>query len=257
MPTKCSFCREVGHNNRHCQSEQCMLLLDRVCSKAFECINTEYPINSRAIWFYTYLTKTFRHNELNMILIMLKRQNLISKTSCGSRKTHIASHIVKEYFYKHLLRENNRFIANSNDRRYITLYVLYWHRVSFLQAKHEVSEESVIIFIQCYYIDAIRNRQSLQNNINLQVNLKQIDCLEECFECAICMEDDCAPIRKVILSCNHSFCTSCVNEVFNLAKIKNKQPSCALCRSECSNIQVSNEECLEKFNRLMNDPLAV
>jgi hypothetical protein len=44
-----------------------------------------------------------------------------------------------------------------------------------------------------------------------------------------------------------------VIELVNDAKIKNKEARCALCRSECSNLKVNNEETLKKIERMMND----
>jgi hypothetical protein len=86
--------------------------------------------------------------------------------------------------------------------------------------------------------------------IEVEVGILKVEV--ECFECAICMEDKCSTNDKVKMNCNHSFCSSCVIELVNDANIKNKDPICALCRSECSKLKVNNEETLKKFEGMMN-----
>jgi hypothetical protein len=71
---------------------------------------------------------------------------------------------------------------------------------------------------------------------NLVVVCESIDLQEEDMECCICMEiQDKTDICK--LSCNHTFCTSCIGNV-----IKGNNLFCALCREPYTKITTQTNE---------------
>jgi hypothetical protein len=246
MPTKCSFCSERGHTIRHCNSNEGILLVDSMKRKADECIETDMNNFNRALLFYDFLK---RHNkkELKIMLIILKRQNLISQNNFyGTRKSELASKIVYDYLYYRFREIIDSFILRD-DSMQIQLEINFWRKI----ARGLINEVSEISFNNYLF-----NPRFYKNNnivkFKIQIELNNIyDLTQEKFDCSICMDDECCPEDKVTINCKHSFCKNCAIQVLNDARSKNKNPCCALCRNEYSKIQVNNESIIKNLKEFI------
>jgi hypothetical protein len=256
---KCGFCKEKGHNIRSCYSDECNQLLDSVLTIAVRCMESyDLPINRRSLRFYDYLM-TCKPIELKMILTMLKRQHVIPNRSGynhGVRMLQMSSYIVKEYFYNILLLQENQYLdsVSENELRIIMLYVDFWNEASCKGYIRCINESVINLIIRQRIVEirARRNNDSSQSNfkLNFQVSLNPVIPIDETFECSICMEDQCDASEKTTLICKHSFCQSCLVQQMNSAKAKRSQPCCALCRNNCSEIQVNSQTVLQAFQAM-------
>jgi hypothetical protein len=90
-------------------------------------------------------------------------------------------------------------------------------------------------------------------NINLNkkfnINTKICECkiVENC-DCNICYETI-ENKNFIKLNCGHEFCKSCIKKT--LENEKKNNPSCAFCRAEINEFEISNNEIREEFNGLI------
>jgi hypothetical protein len=239
--SKCSYCRNEGHTIRHCNSQEGYIFNDRIRSRAIDYIVLErQTIHERAKLFYKFLVQNCYLEELKLLL---------SRREChvNGNKKQLAARFIHNYFILELGLCQFPGIISHTDRRHIRAYLTYWYNLS--QGNQYVDRELN------QYFDSINLLQSDNDNtykFPINVVMKTIDLTEETlqqhFECAICMEEQCPILDQVVLGCNHYFCTGCVTIMLTNSKNKKIHPCCALCRTEFKKIQLDNEKIMEDYN---------
>ena len=87
----------------------------------------------------------------------------------------------------------------------------------------------------------VREIPTFDINVKIQEFIGLYELLEDNFECPICYETHDKSL-KLVLGCNHEFCTGCVIET-----LKTNKSQCAFCRDEMKQFIVYNEKELDKF----------
>jgi hypothetical protein len=219
--SKCSYCRDEGHTIRYCGSGK--LLYERVKSSAIDHIvlenrTTHGTIHERAKLFYTFLVDCYSVVELKLILY--RRECRVN-----GNKQQLAARFVHSYFITELGLCQFPHRITDADRRNIHTYLTYWKDLS--EGKNLIKE--------------------LENKFPINVVMKTVD-LEQSFECAICMEEQCPILDQVELGCNHSFCNSCVSIILKNSQNKKTHPCCAVCRAKFEKIQVHTNKMIQDYN---------
>lgn len=237
--SKCGFCGIRGHQISHCHSEEGTQLFNHIRSRAIDYIVLErQSIQQRAILFHKFLIDNCYVKELKLLL---------SKIQCSpnGNSVQLAARFVNNYFIINLGFEQFPDSIDENDRRDITGYLTFWRNLSIGREIHEVNLE-----LSRYF--GANNRLNT-HKFNFKIDLKSIELTEEnaphCFECAICMEEECSIFDKVELGCNHSFCTICVSAILSNSQIKKIHPSCALCRKNFENMHVHRNKIMEDYRQ--------
>ena len=94
----------------------------------------------------------------------------------------------------------------------------------------------------------IEHQQQQQSNLkrlNIAIVLeeKTSDCVN--FDCAICLDPKSDKEGRLVLSCNHEFCGTCMNHSLADYRSKTSLPACALCRGVIHKIIVKNSDLVE------------
>ena len=90
-------------------------------------------------------------------------------------------------------------------------------------------------------------QQSNLKKLNIEIVLDKNGTSEcENFDCAICLDTKSDKEGRIVLSCNHEFCGTCMNHSLNDYQSKTSLPACALCRGVIQKITVKNSEVLEE-----------
>ena len=249
---RCSYCGVRGHKISYCNSDEGTRLFNHICSRAIDYIVLERrTIHERAKMFYQSLISIYYVKELKLIL---------SKIGCVVRgnMVEVASKFVYKYFLKYLALQQFPDLITSDDRLDLRAYLRYWRELSKgYKSIDEANQELTDYFV---FVNGLRNLRRNGNetysNCKFAINvfMKPVDLTEEQeespshFECAICMEDECSVLSKIELSCNHSFCESCVSTILLNSQKNNKHPNCALCRKDFTIMQVHKQSILEDYN---------
>ena len=245
--SKCSYCRVEGHTVRYCGSEEGTMLFNRVRSTAIDHIVLERrPIHERAKLFYRFLVHCCNVEELKLIL---------SRRECrvNGNKKQLAARFIHNYFITELgLGQFYRSISVT-DHHYIPAYLTYWYDLSNGKPVIEV-DQALNRYLYFNPVSQLGTGNNYDNKYKFPINvvMKTVDLTEEqteqCFECAICMEDQCPILDQVVLGCNHSFCNNCVSVILTNSQDKKTYPCCALCRDKFEKIQVHTHKIMEDYN---------
>ena len=92
------------------------------------------------------------------------------------------------------------------------------------------------------------NETNKKYNITITTNAADASKADVLCECCICMNNEISQVDIVKLNCEHQFCGDCI---ISTLKQHNKsselKPSCALCRTTMTNIEVANDTTLAKM----------
>lgn len=100
--------------------------------------------------------------------------------------------------------------------------------------------------------NVVQHQQSNLKRLNIAIVLeeKTSDCVN--FDCAICLDPKSDKEGRLVLSCNHEFCGTCMNHSLTDYRSKTSLPACALCRGVIEKIIVKNSDLLEDKEIVVN-----
>jgi len=232
----CSFCRQPGHTVNYCSDM-------RIRNFELECINrkllfetTEEPIHR----FNQWLSEKYLESPL------LVKSFAIRKCNCTLRSSfHQCIDSIKNYIFNQE-EETEDFIPFSNE-----------NEISVTENGISVTENGIlaiagILMLSGYSDENISeilisrllnvNSQIIKYNFTTTVErLKKKEKDEKC-DCFICYEN----LKKenfTKLNCGHEFCSDCL-----LGTIKARNPVCAFCRTNITNIVTYLPEINCKFD---------
>lgn len=171
---------------------------------------TEYDLNERGEE-ELYLHQFHRQYNINV----LREINYCESESLYIKKRIIDRIISRDYS----VLIQYIFIANGRLRLFVR------------------SEENVVQHQQ--------QQQSNLKTLNIAIVLEKetSDCVN--FDCAICLDPKSDKEGRMVLSCNHEFCGTCMNHYLTDYRSKTSQPACALCRGVIHKITVKNLDLVE------------
>lgn len=245
---KCGFCGRKGHNITHCNCEHGLNLLNHIQSRSIDYLvmsNRSLSVFDKSVRYYNFIKESLQMKEIRFMLAK-------NGSSIRGNKTLLAARYIHDYFFAEIVLDRFPDILSYDDRVHIEEYVKYWNNlssgVSLQQCNIDLNDyfefvDSLEVFDSDYDYDTISTKY--KNLINVSMN--ELDQETETFECAICMDDNCSTINKVVFDCKHSFCKECVTQVFLTCQTKKNVPSCALCRRDCNKIQVYDSNVFDDF----------
>jgi hypothetical protein len=248
MPVTCSFCSEKGHSIRKCLSNQKNVLYDSMVQTAEICMRNNFDFIQQSFAFYNYLNN-LKISELKMLIIIINNLNNIrAKIPSRNRKYQICSTILYSYFTDFIFNILNIQIQNDRALWILRVCMKYWLQLCN-GVIYEVSYATFETFMMNLQNDHIREKPELK--FPIQIELTSSVSNTTTFECSICMNNVCSQIDQIITNCNHAFCKTCVEQVFNYSIINKNHPSCALCRSNYSKITVNTIQVFQQFKKFI------
>jgi hypothetical protein len=153
-------------------------------------------------------------------------------------------------------------IQNNSDEQVHTLPIeenstseeplpLYSRSFIHSQGNQTTSIAYSLLFMEM--IMSIRDEINLNTDtatdkkFNINTKISECTMLENC-DCNICYETI-ENKNFIKLNCGHEFCKECIKK--SLQNEKKDKLSCAFCRSEINEIQISSNEIREEFNDLI------
>lgn len=258
----CSFCRRPGHNITKCDSlllrnfrEYCENFISNinywsVYNFQDESLNTVNELYSRYKNKFRefllsdnnndrYFTKCFarrfcgatgRNNIIECIdIIIIHFNGLIWNV-------FIRSHDYIIYNYLNNINLINNLISNSSDNN----------------SSQEISSPNLIAaFMFTEMMNSINSMNydniNLNKKFNINTKIYKSKKSESC-DCDICYENF-EKANFIKLNCGHEFCKDCIKN--SLKNEKKDIFTCAFCRAEINEFQISNHEIKEEFNDLL------
>jgi hypothetical protein len=95
--------------------------------------------------------------------------------------------------------------------------------------------------------DEANTNINTDTKFNINTKISECKIVENC-DCNICYETI-ENKNFIKLNCGHEFCKSCIKKT--LENEKKNNPSCAFCRAEINEFEISNNEIREEFNDLI------
>jgi hypothetical protein len=127
----------------------------------------------------------------------------------------------------------NRFIHN--------LYTNY--QITLSQSAFSTKKDQILILTYFYLMIAeiIEEKKNNIKNKKLKIQTIVIPSQKETtFQCPICIEEI-PDIRRITTNCNHDLCDVCTNKY--LETLREKDPTCCMCRSSITSLSFTNQEC--------------
>jgi hypothetical protein len=239
--SKCSYCRNEGHNISKCDSERGNTLFNYIRSRAIDYIVLDNrSLHERTILFYEFLIDILYVDELKLIL---------SKKRCriNGNKTELAARFVYRYFIQELAY--GPYLTthmDDNERDHVHIYGSSWE----LRSENSLIEANQQLDRYFRLIEITKRKHKFPINVVMKTTrFLTKEQLEQYFECAICMEENVPIVDQVELGCHHSFCTSCIGEVLKNSKNNKKKPCCALCRADFKTLQLHRYKIMEEYKK--------
>jgi len=213
---RCSFCRNPHHNISRCNDRR-LLEFQQLCITR-EAQNVDGFKN----WLINY--------SINNSYIM----KAYAVRYCGCYTRYHMGLCIHYIIIK--IRELN---INSGLREMGREYI-----VSNLLNESQNDE-----FIEVYGvgISMVVCRYTINTKFNIKTTIAECSQGVSC-ECSICYDDK-EKHRFVKLNCGHEFCKDCIKQT--LENDTSRNPCCALCRSEITNIECTSKEMSDEFNNFI------
>lgn len=268
----CSYCRNYGHNIRHCNDPTIDIAIADMREKfVVNIVNTDNEgYTSSRIRFTTWLDRKYMNPVIRAVIYRLNIGNSSDTKYTGIEK--IIEYFTNEYNISH----NQGWYYDRTPSRTINTTTTIYTRA---QSRHVNTSPSVntrvenhrtapiVTFLQSYPLEGVGwvttyNRYDyntttatthttnlyalapVRSSSIIQMKLldKNIDTAEN-FDCPICL--GCIDNSQcVTLNCSHKFCSTCVSE---LVKTSPQTISCSLCRTTVTNMEVSSNSSCEKL----------
>lgn len=253
MPRTCSFCRRSGHNILTCNDPQLsnfeLMCIDNI-SNITNIINIESSFRNFLLseWlYYQNLVKSFavRHCRAS------------SRGNIDMYVENIVQHFKPIMEYR---RIQLSIIQNNSEQPLETLPIepstpepLSFYLRSFTnnpQGNQITSIAYSLLFmemIMSIHDESNTNTTNINKKFNINTKISECKILQNC-DCNICYETI-ENNNFIKLNCGHEFCKSCIKKT--LENEKKNNPSCAFCRAEINEFEISSHEIKEEFNDLI------
>ena len=258
MPRSCSFCRRSGHNILTCNDTQLsnfeLMCINNISNTTSE-INIESSFRNFLLsecLYYQNLVKSFairycRASSRGNIGMYI--ENIIQDFKPIMEYRRIQLSIIQNTSEQLLNPPVQTLPIHQISRPEEPLSPYYQ---SFINNPHRNQITSIaysLLFMEM--IMSIHDEANTNINLNkkFNINTKICECkiVENC-DCNICYETI-ENKNFIKLNCGHEFCKSCIKKT--LENEKKNNPSCAFCRAEINEFEISNNEIREEFNGLI------
>jgi len=220
---KCGFCREYGHNISQCNNGRIVEIDNKLNSLLDICKREQNDIR-----LYNCV-KLLKIKELR-VLLYLKEIRCSSKFT----KNRYVALIMLLYYY------NAEMFPEGYTAEFVDIQK-YWYDVGIAGLSHTDAFNT--------YMINTRSRKSVRK-FEIEPTMSCLDDMNEyeCADCPICMNDNIKPTNIISTNCNHTFCGNCMKTYLDTIR-KNVEcsPSCALCRSSITSLQINDVDLFKDF----------
>ncbi len=211
---KCSGCNLPGHCVTNCMDENIIIFRE----KFEEVVNISVGY-SLPMYLFGFLSKLFKKK---MIIL-------------GGKTKFSRSENVEYLFGIYYGMLDSLTPSELAAHRRISLYSI--PRETRIRVEHELANQIAE--------SAAGEKPRKFKKIIFTLAAKEEAEKEEC-ECSICFEPFTKEDGTVKTQCNHLYCSPCMDGVFTHVD-KKKTPCCAMCRSEITNLCISDSTVLDTF----------
>jgi hypothetical protein len=219
--TKCSFCKQTGHNINSCNHESKDIALEKF-ALCYSIATTTTQLQQQLL--------TFSLNEIKIISITL----------CGSRATLTKA--------EHIVIISDKFNIPDNQPQHLPQTQrhipppapaeLQPGRITRSHARRMRMQQQPLTpppptppHTPPRHRERRRALDNTQTHVHADYKVSQLQ------ECAVCFDTDIHVDNVVLLQCKHQFCTDCVIHTIKSTALRN---SCPLCRASITQLYVSN-----------------
>ena len=280
----CSYCRSSMHNIRGCNSSNIEILLDCL-QQAFAVIRRT---NTRTVTknLYTHwLLHTYNLQQLKVVAVtrMNSRVSGLNKADYADKIWYIINYQhenneeveeVEEVGWRidRLPNANPEITFNTNTINELHTPPTMSPRTEppEIERRQNDADDELIINspnrrqVGFGYIPSFLTQRMIREtltklddtecNKNISIKTQELigltEILEDDFECSICYETQ-HKSKRLILSCDHEYCTECIINTLKIDKKNNKTPNCAFCRDEMKEFLLYSNKELEDFEHIL------
>jgi len=237
MPT-CSFCCQPGHRIQHCDSQ--MLSVFDICiqrSAAYD-----YYLGLQTSYLRVYLISL----DFTLLRAVGYTHNILFKKKSGQAYIPYKDFINKFILhYSDVSSTKHIDLINSLSYNQITLYSEHIHQFLINHNIHTnwtpSSISTILLSTRIFAID-----------LKIVNDSDTLACPDNC---AVCL-DSISTNKYCKLLCNHYFCSPCILKyIEQLYKNNRDHPICPLCRSDITDIVITNSDyknCMNQITKIKN-----
>ena len=247
-PHSCSFCGQIGHNIRYCDSQMISIVYDCILTIYNHVLALQHDIETSRNIFKSTISTRFNCREIKAVavrhrlcnsnstkdVIIQELWNLLSRDQLFDAIPEYAQDLAVSWDIVRLPQPYDNYDTDSETESETESDT---DSNDFIPLNLEPTFEAVAAERKKYYLSAILMCQESDEELE-----QTADC------CPICYES--VPIKNIVrLNCEHEFCYTCILAVCEKNK-KRTNPCCALCREPMTTIVAKDDDVLNAVNEI-------
>lgn len=270
----CGFCRVQGHTVNNCNNRR-LIEFENLCLENWEISGgntdddfriwlTRYYVNNRVLvrsYCIRYCEMRVRVEYLGYIepIIIRIRELYESRQESATQPSVLSLENSQEELQNELneiLTEYQNSITNNIQNRNTRQDVInnIETDINLLRRSGVNNEDNIVIGVLLLdflrrFSNTIRGNQELNRKFDIKRTITECSELNEC-ECGICYDAKAKP-EFIKYNCGHQFCKDCVKQ--SLQNIQGRELTCAFCRVEIKQMEISSLEISNEFNEIVSN----
>ena len=253
MPRHCSFCKNIGHNIRYCDSS---LIKDaQTLIFAMVDISTPYEETISQLRKLGLILDIFPTNLTTAMLCRYTKYRASNRNNTGETMYEYLTKMIRTEIEKYgLLTDEEKtnyrtqLITNVRTSLIFTQYLSAGGLDRYLLMHLLITYPELTDMLRVYILREY-NRKKNERTWNIKHILCSMNMTT--YECPICISDDLPEDNIIQTNCGHTYCVSCIDNLFTNTKY-DKTPRCSVCRTDITDVKISNELVYDEISKKWN-----